>query len=130
MKKESNIQIGSRVRAARNRMNMTREKLAELLGVSTLFVGYIECGQKGMSLDTLRGMCRVLHVSSDYLLFGRNGSVPYCSARDSMEELLDTVDTAYLPLLYEQLQLSLKTIRTLEDPAGEACLPHSGIAPR
>lgn len=68
MKKERNIQIGNRVRAARKKRNLSRAELAEQLNVSVLFVSYIECGQKGMSIETLIHMCDILQVSADYLL--------------------------------------------------------------
>ena len=71
MKKTINIEIGERVRTARKRLQMSRDALAEQLGISTLFLGYIECGQKGMSIDTLLALCKALNVSADYILMGR-----------------------------------------------------------
>ena len=60
IKKDINIQIGQRVKEARLARNLTREQLAEKLEISALFMGYIECGQKGMSLSTLQNLCFTL----------------------------------------------------------------------
>ncbi len=52
MKKDLNIEIGERVKKACNEIGFSRDKLAEMLGISSLFLGYIECGERGMSLQT------------------------------------------------------------------------------
>ena len=101
MKKEQNVEIGRRVRAARARRGLTREKLAEQLDLSTLFLSYIECGQKGMSLSTFTNLCRVLNVSADELLFG-----PAHAAQTSdAHRLLERMDPGYLPLAAGALAL-------------------------
>lgn len=71
MKKNINLEIGERVRLTRVSRGFTRDELAEILNISTLFLGYIECGQRGMSLTTLQNMCKILNVSADYLLLGK-----------------------------------------------------------
>ena len=62
--------IGQRIREERLRLDLTREKLAELLDLSTNFVGHIERGEKKMSLETLVNIASTLHISLDYLVFG------------------------------------------------------------
>lgn len=71
MKKNINLEIGERVRLTRVSRGFSRDELAEMLNISTLFLGYIECGQRGMSLTTLQNMCTILNVSADYLLLGK-----------------------------------------------------------
>lgn len=101
MKKEQNVEIGRRVRAARARRGLTREELAEQLDLSTLFLSYIECGQKGMSLPTFANLCRVLNVSADELLFGPENAVQ----RSDAHRLLERMDPEYLPLAAGALAL-------------------------
>lgn len=111
MKRQSNIEIGARVRIARERLHMSREKLAELLDRSTLFIGYIECGQKGMSIETLLAICKTLQVSADYLLFGNEpDSTLHCEAA----QLLSGMPQAYLPLAAESLRTLVKTIAVVQ----------------
>ena len=69
-KKEINIEIGSRVKQAREQANMTQERLAERIECSPQFVSDMERGVVGISLSTLRNLCLALGVSSDSILFG------------------------------------------------------------
>ena len=69
-KKEINIEVGCRVRQAREAAGLTQERFAELIGVSPQNVSCVERGLAGVSLTVLRRMCQILHVSSDFLLLG------------------------------------------------------------
>ena len=69
-KKEINIEVGCRVRQAREAAGLTQERFAELIGVSPQNVS---CVERGLSLTVLRRICETLHVSSDALLWGRSG---------------------------------------------------------
>ncbi|MBU5294628.1 helix-turn-helix transcriptional regulator [Anaerosalibacter bizertensis] len=64
------IEIGARIRAERERLNLTREKLAEIIGLSPFYIGQIERGDRKMSVDTLVKISNSLHVSVDYILKG------------------------------------------------------------
>lgn len=72
--KETNLrtldqkEMGRRVRNRREAKNLSREELAESLGVSPQFVADIEYGNKGVSIKRLYLMCQVLDVTADYLL--------------------------------------------------------------
>ncbi len=71
-KKPQNIEIGKRIRKARDRRHMTQEELAEKLELTTQFLSDAERGVCGISLETLINICEILSVSSDYILFGNN----------------------------------------------------------
>ena len=45
-------------------------KFGELVGLSAKNISMIECGVSGISVPTLRRICRVLSISSDDILFG------------------------------------------------------------
>lgn len=60
--------FGGRILLRRKAMRMTQEKLAELVGVSTSFIGHLERGSRMPSVDTVCALCRVLELPSDYLL--------------------------------------------------------------
>ncbi len=109
MKKNTNLEIGERVRQVRVSRGFSREALAELLDISTLFLSYIECGQRGMSLQTLQNICQVLNVSSDYLLFGKeNNETSVSCVTNAVLEL----EEKYLPIALESIN-NLKRIITL-----------------
>ena len=68
--KELFIEIGARIKSAREKAGFTQEKLGEAIGMSTQFVSDMERGVSGPSIHTLICICRTLHVSSDFLLMG------------------------------------------------------------
>ncbi len=73
-KNKIHVEIGKRINIARERSHYTQEVLAEKIDLSTQYLSDIERGATGMSIATLIKLCEALHVSSDYLLFGENGS--------------------------------------------------------
>ena len=66
----NNHAIGERIRKERERARLTRENLAERLGLSPLYIGQLERGERQMSLDTLVKVSDQLHVATDYLIYG------------------------------------------------------------
>ena len=69
-KKSINVEVGRRVRQAREAAGLTQERFAELIGISPQNVSCVERGLAGVSLTVLRRMCEILRVSSDFLLMG------------------------------------------------------------
>lgn len=67
-----NREIGMRIRTQRELLGYTREEFAELINITPKFCSDIELGHRGMSIQTLCNICNVLHISSDYILFGQN----------------------------------------------------------
>ena len=72
-KKAINVEVGSRIREAREAAGLTQERFAELIGISPQNVSCVERGLAGVSLTVLRRMCEILRVSSDLLLMGDLG---------------------------------------------------------
>lgn len=109
LKKEINVLIGERVRIKRQALQLSREELSEMIGISALFLGYIESGTKGMSLTTLQKICKTLCVSADYLILGKE------SAPDTKEidNLLQNLDEKYIPLASNYIKMLIKTIATI-----------------
>lgn len=70
MNKEYNMEMGNRLRIARETAGFTQEYLAELVDVSVQYMSDLERGKVGASLSTFRKLCTTLLVSSDYLLLG------------------------------------------------------------
>jgi transcriptional regulator with XRE-family HTH domain len=60
--------IGRRVKAAREKKQLTQEQLAELVDLSTMHISVIERGVKLPKLETLINIANVLDVSADVLL--------------------------------------------------------------
>ncbi|MBQ8780436.1 MAG: helix-turn-helix transcriptional regulator [Oscillospiraceae bacterium] len=81
------IEIGNRIRKQREILSYSREELAETLDVSTKFCADIELGIKGMSIQTLSKLSQVLHISTDYILFGKNIDVTPNNLSDILSQL-------------------------------------------
>jgi len=60
--------LGNRIRKQRILMNLSREKLAEEIGVTTSYIGHIERGLRSASLETLVDIANRLQIGLDYLL--------------------------------------------------------------
>lgn len=71
-KKEENIQIGARVKRAREAAGLTQERLAELTDITAQYLSGVERGAVGLSVPILVRLCSVLLVSCDYILTGES----------------------------------------------------------
>ena len=86
-KKAINMEIGERIKKARERIKMTQEKLAEKVNVSPQYISDLERGVVGVSLPTLKNICIVLGVTSDSLLFGNVKEEDFSKIIDSCRRL-------------------------------------------
>lgn len=83
------IEMGRRFREARERLNWSREVLAERADLSVSFIADLELGNTGTRLENFIRLCRLLDLNADYVLFGAPGTL--CSGsriccRDRDEE--------------------------------------------
>jgi len=67
-KKPINVEIGQRVKQNREAAGLTQEAFAEMVGLGVKHISAIECGAVGVSLNTIKTICRVLSISSDAIL--------------------------------------------------------------
>ncbi len=65
------IEIGKRITEIRKNMNMNKEQFAKLIGMSGQYLGTVEKGVNGLSLDKLVTICEKANISADYILFGK-----------------------------------------------------------
>lgn len=68
--------IGANIAKYREEKGLTQAKLAELIGVTPVFVSRVERGQKMMKVMTLYTTAKVLQVSCDALLSENREGVP------------------------------------------------------
>ena len=79
-------EFGKRLKSLRIEKQYTQESLAEVLGISRDFVGRLERGKKGPSIEIVDILREALGVTADYLLFGDLSLV------QKKEELLQKAD--------------------------------------
>lgn len=64
-------EIGKRILEIRKSMNMNKEKFSKLIGISGQYLGTVEAGVNGLSLESIITLCKNTHISADYILFGK-----------------------------------------------------------
>lgn len=96
-------EIGSRIRIQREKLGLSRERFAEIIGLSTYYIGQIERGDRNMSLDTLYKISQSLNISMDYII---KGEIQYMedilvleALEDSYKEEMDVEIRELLNLL-------------------------------
>ena len=75
--------VAVRLKALRKQHKLTIEKLAERIEVSSSFIGLIEKGESGISLENLYKLAQIYGCSLDYLVAGKENA----GAQDSGGQL-------------------------------------------
>lgn len=101
-------EIGLRIRSIRINMGLSKQKLASMLGISGQYLGLIERGNGSLSVDKLQILCNLTGLSADYVLFGKDPSLPI-EVQNSLSEYSDEQISAGLETL-EKFALFLKNI--------------------
>lgn len=104
----SKKEIGLRIKDIRLNMGLTKQKFASLLGISGQYLGMVERGNGCLSFDKLEILCNLSGLSADYILFGKNPSLPV-DVYNSLSEYTDEQINSGLEAL-EKLALFLKNI--------------------
>ena len=98
--------LGKRIREERKKSNLTQEQLAELINVSTTYVGFIERGERTLTLNKLINISNVLGVSVDYLL--QDTAVTNSSAEEKLLlQLFSSANSQQKALILEITKLIL-----------------------
>lgn len=63
--------IGRRIQSRRKQLGYTQEQLADLMNVSIQMVSNLERGNKAIRIDNLIHLSRILDISTDYILTGK-----------------------------------------------------------
>ncbi|MCM8710500.1 helix-turn-helix domain-containing protein [Clostridium sp. SYSU_GA19001] len=101
------MDIGTRIKELRTNNNYKSGEFANLLGISSVFLSYIENGTKKPSYDTLEKICAVLNITlSDFF---NEGTEPIALTPE-LKELLENAKE----LTPEQLVKLAEFIKTLK----------------
>ena len=66
-------EIGARIRNRRMQLHYSQEYLAKLVDVNAQTIAAAEQGKKQLCIGIFYNICIALEISSDYLLFGKEG---------------------------------------------------------
>ena len=78
--------VGCRIRGEREKLGLSRERFAEIVGLSSYYIGQIERGDRNMSLETLVKVSSSLNASIDFILKGYTHYMENILARESIED--------------------------------------------
>ncbi len=106
---ELNRTVGNQIRLMRQSRTITREMLAEQLGVSARFLADVEDGKVGISLATLNRLCQATGYSADYYLGLTRES--YNTQPSELIHKIKQIPSPYLPYLNGIMEEYLKTIQ-------------------
>ena len=97
--------LGKRIREERTKLNLTQAQLAENVDISDTYMGAIERGERGVTLDTLVRLANRLGVTVDYLLSD--------SVSDSDSNIIEQIKQILDNQPLERKQLAVNILRTL-----------------
>lgn len=110
--KPLNVEIGARIREARESARMTREGFAEKVDISAQFLTDIERGRMGASLETIIKICDTLGVTTDFILRGPDLDEEVTARQLSV--LLGSVPRTLLPLVIDNVRDQIRLIETAQ----------------
>lgn len=84
-----NFGIGKRIRSMREHGGYTEETLAEYADISLQFLADIGMGRNSMTTHTLYKISTALHVTTDYIIYGRTVSPHSTQIVATLETLSD-----------------------------------------
>ena len=106
--------IGSHIRTARMRADLTQEQLSESIGVTSQYLSDLERGLVGTSISTLIKICRRLNVSSDFILFGE--SSPAYNGNPTLVEKVRSLPEPQAKVIEATVDLMLGTVEMEPTP--------------
>lgn len=110
MKKKLLIQLGKRIKILRKQRGVTQAQLAELVSLSTNFIGYIERGVQSPSISTLEKIAEVLRADIGMLFI--NIDRPLLKP-DKKEKMVNKIISRTGAMEIDDIKLLLKLIRRL-----------------
>lgn len=92
-------EIGKRICEIRKHMNLNKEQFAKLIGISGQYLGTVEAGVHGLSLEHIIKICEQTNTSADYLLFGKPSALD-----EQWKHIFDDIDKSQIAPAFEILQ--------------------------
>lgn len=104
-------EIGKRILELRKSMNMNKQQFSKLIGISSQYLGKVEAGIHGLSLDSMITLCKNTNVSADYIIFGQK-HITDENLKDVFSCIDKTqIDSAFKVLEYIALFIKDKTTK-------------------
>lgn len=101
------VEIGKRIKLKRKDVNLTQEKLSEIIDVSPSYISEIERGNSICSLATISNIATTLNTSLDYLVFGITENNSYQTFTEVLKSVPEKNHKLFIDLC-ENISNSLK----------------------
>ena len=99
--------IGKRLKETRNQQKITKEQMAEQLGMTTTCIDKIEKGKIGVEFRRFSGICNFLNISIYDVLNERNENIIRYMDKD-LYELIVMCNIEKQKLIYQMVKLLIK----------------------
>lgn len=109
--KYDTFSAGQRIARARKSKGYTQRQLAEIIGMHENNLSGVERGVRGMSLDYLIALSKVLEVEVDYILFGERN----IKLDSPMQKLLSKLDSEQREYIEKVLELSVDFVQSKKE---------------
>ncbi|MDR2899723.1 MAG: helix-turn-helix transcriptional regulator [Clostridiales bacterium] len=109
--------IGENIRFERTKRNISIDELAEMLGLSTAFIGLIERGQRGAKLSNLIKIADIFGITVNELIYGNLNSVTYVNESKEDDIIFlkkGTISSLLFDLDENELDFVIASIRNLK----------------
>ena len=91
--------FGLRVKDNRLKLGLSREKLAEMINRSDVYLFSLEKGDNSCSVHTLHEIRNALHVSADDLLYGDKVEEKTYKDKEILQNIIDRCDEKELKVI-------------------------------
>ena len=103
-------EIGQRIRKNRKALSLSQDELAEMVGISSMYMSHIETGNTKLSLPVLVSIAKALEVRTDELLF-EEATISQGEDLRDITELLDSCSLRELSIIREIIKASKAALR-------------------
>lgn len=113
--KSTTSALGTRMKAYRKNHNLTQEKAAEFFGISLVYYGEIERGNRFPGMDTLNGFCEKMQCSLSDLV----GEYVPSTVDQKKLALIREIESLLFDASFESLQASYELLKALNKNSDE-----------
>ena len=99
--------IGERVRDIRENLNMSKTQFGKMIGISGQYLGMVERGVHGLSVDSVINICQKTGISADYILFGDPSSM-----NGNISAVLNGLNSEQLYIAFDIIKKVVKFVNT------------------
>lgn len=89
------VESGKRIKKLRKEKRWTQELLAEKTGVTREYLGKIEKGDRGASIDLLIEFCKCFNSSLDYLVLGKLDVMQIENKKQEVQDIIDRLENLF-----------------------------------